>query len=276
MPTTITERQKGRSKGSGSNPFKQRVYTVTGTEDEDVAQADLEAFAPETIGTYTIDDIAVDELADGVWEGVVRWTPPSVQIDPEPETNDRIFTFTTSGGSQRITQSLQTIASYAPPGKSAPDFKGAINVTQDGVEGVDVGEPVKEFEVTLFRPDASVNDAYQDALYEQAWTVNNDNITINNVTYPAGSLLFKGLTRGTKRDSADDWELVFSFAASKNKTNITIGDITVAAKKGWEYLWVFYEEAVSNGVITKVPRAVYIEEVFEESDLETLGVHDGA
>ena len=41
------------------------------------------------------------------------------------------------GGTQHITQSIATIQKYAPPGKTAPDFKGAIGVTHDSVEGVD-------------------------------------------------------------------------------------------------------------------------------------------
>ena len=35
-------------------------------------------------------------------------------------------------------------------------------------------------------------------------------------------------------------DYVYSFSASPNKTNFTVGDITVASKKGWEYLWVEY------------------------------------
>jgi hypothetical protein len=39
--------------------------------------------------------------------------------------------FDTGGGTTHITQSVQTIASYAPPGEDPPDFQGAIGVSTD-------------------------------------------------------------------------------------------------------------------------------------------------
>ena len=52
----------------------------------------------------------------------------------------------------------------------------------------------------------------------------------------AGECLFLGAS-GSK-PGADDWEITFRFAASPNRTGITVGDIAGISKKGWEYLWV--------------------------------------
>lgn len=73
----------------------------------------------------------------------------------------------------------------------------------------------------------------------------------------------------TKR-SSETWEINALFSASENETNIVIGSganqITVAAKKGWEYLWVPYDGEVDATAtpprLTKRPVAAYVEQVY--------------
>jgi hypothetical protein len=87
----------------------------------------------------------------------------------------------------------------------------------------------------------------------------------------AGECLFLGAS-GTLRDSGEDWEITYSFAASPNRTGITVGSITSIAKKGWEYLWVEYGEATSNNRLIKVPVSVHVEQVYESGDFAGLGI----
>ena len=91
----------------------------------------------------------------------------------------------------------------------------------------------------------------------------------------AGECLFLGASgsrRGTGSD--DDWEITFRFAASPNQANLPVGDMIVAAKKGWEYLWVRYADAEDAGSNTLVQRpvAAYVEKVYEEADFVGLEV----
>ena len=55
-------------------------------------------------------------------------------------------------------------------------------------------------------------------------------------------------------------------------SGLTVGSITGISKKGWEYLWVLYEEAedATAKALVKVPVAVYIERVYEEGDFAGL------
>ena len=88
----------------------------------------------------------------------------------------------------------------------------------------------------------------------------------------AGECLFLGAS-GSKRGE-EDWEITFRFAASPNRTGITVGDITGIAKKGWEYLWVRYadaEDAAAKALVKK-PVAVYVEKVYEDGDFSGLGI----
>ncbi|MBC7326197.1 MAG: hypothetical protein H5T99_12950, partial [Moorella sp. (in: Bacteria)] len=68
--------------------------------------------------------------------------------------------------------------------------------------------------------------------------------------------------------------ITFKFAASPNKTNITIGDITGIAKKGWEYLWVLYEDAEDTNAqrLVKRPVAAFVEQVYPYGDFSQLGI----
>ena len=88
----------------------------------------------------------------------------------------------------------------------------------------------------------------------------------------AGEVLFLGAS-GSKR-STGDWEITFRFAASQNRTGITIGDITDIVKGGWDYLWVRYEDSEDTGAkqLVKKPVAVYIEQVYHLKDFSLLAI----
>jgi hypothetical protein len=93
-----------------------------------------------------------------LWEGIVRY-------GTIPATNESVFAFDTGGGTQHITHSRQTVASYAPPSQTAPDFKGAIGVTADSVEGVDITVPVYHFSETHYLDATLVTEPYKATLF---------------------------------------------------------------------------------------------------------------
>jgi len=70
------------------------------------------------------------------------------------------------------------------------------------------------------------------------------------------------------------WEITFRFAASPNVTGLTIGSITGIAKKGWEYLWVQYQDAEDTGAkcIVKRPAFVHVERVYDAGNYAGLGI----
>ncbi len=92
-------------------------------------------------------------------------------------------------------------------------------------------------------------------------------------TFPAGELLFLGGS-GDESTASEFIELTLRFAANPNRTGIAIGDITGIDKKGWEYLWVRYEdvEDASAKMIVKRPAAVCVEKVYEEGNFGLLGI----
>ena len=197
----------------------------------------------------------------GLWEVSVRYG----KLEPK-ETGQSSYSFDTGGGNQKITQSLQTINSYAPPGEDPPDFKGAIGVSTDSVEGTDITIPVFNFTETHYVPVALLTGAYKVVLFYLTGRVNHAPFK----GFARGEVLFQGAS-GSQRGQ-EDWEITFSFAASPNATGLTVGDITDIDKKGWEYLWVRYQDSEDADVLVKQPAAVYVEQVYLYGDFSLLGI----
>ena len=245
-------------------------YLVFDAADEAEVKAACEGAEgiPEWIGDLKRKEIEIAERVNATtWRVVARFQKPSYSW-PGGTTPDSRFTFDTGGGTQHITQSISTVNRYAPPGKTAPDFGGAIGVTHDNVEGVDITVPVYAFSETHYLADAVVTPAYRGTLFNLTGKVNSASFK----GLAAGECLFLGAS-GSKR-GADDWEISFKFAGSPNRTNINVGGITVSSKKGWEYMWVRYadsEDAGANAIVKK-PVAVYVEKVYEEGNFAGLGI----
>jgi hypothetical protein len=199
----------------------------------------------------------------GLWEVSVRYG----KREPK-EPGESSFSFDTGGGTHHITHSITTVARYGLPGRPPANFHSAINVHGDSVEGLDITIPVYNFKETHYIPVALVTPAYKATLFSLTGKVNNAPFK----GFAAGEVLFLGAS-GSKR-GREDWEITFSFAASPNATGLTVGDITGINKKGWEYLWVRYEDDV-DGVakqLIKKPIAVYVEQVYPYGDFSLLGL----
>ena len=264
MTISIEEKFDSREYIEGDNAAVVLTYIIRGTDNDLEAKTALATNTPTIYDGLVRQSYGVDYLGPFMWTGTVRYG----LIQRQPETGQSVFAFDTGGGAQHITQSLVTINRYAPPGKTAPDFGGAIGVTHDNVEGVDITVPVYTFSETHYLPDSAITGAYKLTLFNLTGTVNNATFK----GFAAGECLFLGAS-GSKRGS-EDWEITFRFAGSPNKTGITIGDITGIAKKGWEYLWVRYadtEDATAQAVVKK-PLAVYVEQVYEYGNFSLLGI----
>jgi len=250
----------------GDNASAVIRYIIQGTTSDLIAKQTLRLASPTTNDGLVRQSVHVDENEPGcgIWHG--RVTYGLYQL--EPETGQSTYQFDTGGGSQHITQSINTVGSYVATG-NAPDYKGAIGVTKDTVEGVDIQVPVFHWMETHYIPAYMVDQSYKIKLSNLTGTVN----SLPFRGFAAGEVIFQGAA-GNYREGQDDWEITYSFAASPNQQNITIGDITGIDKKGWEYLWARYEdtEDATAKALVKKPTAVYVEQVYPYSDFYELGI----
>jgi len=259
MAAIISENYVSRPFTVGLTRGRELIFDLQNSEDEEEIRLLIIATAPTVYLGLVVDTVSAEPLGNGVWKGYARY----VRLE-----NDSEYTFDTGGGTQKVTQSLATIASFAPPGLVAPDFQGAIGVSEDKVEGVNIVSPAFQFTETHTFLDAFVTGAYKRILFLLTGTFNNAAFK----GFDAGECSFLGAS-GTKRGD-EKWSITFRFAGSPNVVGATIGSITGVSKLGWDYLWVRYAdyEDTFAFALVKRPVAAYVERVATPEDFSTLGI----
>jgi hypothetical protein len=279
----IAEKPASPRLTGGDNPSVERQYTVWPCDNEETVRFFALANSPIfdlTTGLALVrkrPSLSKQDKASDVWDVTIPYERAAV-----PEIGFMRWTCDTTGGQSKITSSIKTVGSYAPPGKTAPDFKGLIGVKSDGTaEGVEIQLPSLVFTETWRLPAACVGQAYIRSLALKSAHVNSDWWR----GFAPGELKFEGATGGGEAQdqggsgvgsgSGQNPELTFKFSAMPNVTSLAVGDITGIAKKGWEYLWVYYKEVKIDGppaMTIPRPRAVYVEQVYYEAVFATLGI----
>jgi hypothetical protein len=261
MPAVITERYNSRQATESDSPTTELLYTVSGTEDDVEVRSLVEATIPASYLGLLHQSYTIEPIGGGVWEITVQYS----QYEPK-DNGQSSFAFDTGGGTTHVTQSRQTLGSYAPAGMTAPDFQGAIGVTLDSVEGTDITVPVYNFSETHYLNNALVTGSYKLTLFSLTGRINGSGFK----GFAAGEVLFLGAS-GSKRGS-DNWEITYRFAASPNVTGLTVGPISGITKRGWDYLWVRYADAEDQYVLVKRPIAAYVERVYLDGNFAALGI----
>lgn len=266
MPGIIRERRDSRGGGKSTEGGGRVLkYDVLGTEDDAEVQALIEGEIPGIYqGRYFQSYDYEPAEGEGAWEATARYTtrPPKGPNSPTGPA----FSFDTSAGTQHITQSLETVGWYPAPGVEVEDFDGAINANGEQVQGCDIYLPVYNFTETHYLDPAIVTPAYKAALFHATGTMCGAGFK----GFSRGEVLFLG-ARGSLR-TGDDWEITYSFAASKNVSNLQVGPMTVSEKLGWDYLWIYYVEMKGAKRVIQKPISAYVERVYYFGDFSTIGI----
>ncbi len=262
MAGTISESYLSRPFNVGvKSTSRELIYDIHGTDDEGEVQTLILGVAPAVYNGLILDSVEAEPVftdsgsSTGLWKGKARYILPEVE-----------YTFDTGGGQQKVTQSYFTVNSYSATGFPAPDFQGAIGVSEDSVEGCEVPSPKYDFTETHLFDDVDVSSAYKTVLFNLTGRKNGG--TFKGLA--AGACLFLGAT-GSNRGTGQ-WSITFRFSGSPNVSGLTIGTITGIDKLGWDYLWIRYGD-YSDGTafsLVKRPEAVYVERVILDGDMSTL------
>jgi len=272
MAVTINQRPGGINIVEGKSAEVKYLATGSAALDELLAAiADPEQL-PETLLSWPRREVNLATLqdADDLWEITARYAAehnPDLLSPRMLPVGTMEYNFQIGGGSRRIYQSLQTTQSKSVFA-DVPDHKGAINVTDDGVDGVEVpGEGGMRFGITKAFPSGTVS---------QSWirTVAGLYLKTNSGifgSFPGGELLFLGVSGSVRADGAE--EITFHLSASTQETIAVpvIGDMTVPPH---HYLWVQYasvEDTVARKTVRR-PQSAYVEKVFPGGDYAGLGI----
>ncbi len=275
MPVEVFEKfesRKSTKANQASQSSAELGYIVRGTDNDIAARDAAQANSPSTYDTLPRQSIQIEPIGPQLWDVAVRYSQDSTSGTSTP--SEASFNFETGGGTQHITQSLQTVQRRPAPGTTAPDFGGAIGVTADGVEGVDITVPVYQFSETHYFSNVQVTASYKGAIFSCTGKTNAGAFK----GFAPGEVLFLGASGSKRGDGSGvgggDWEITFRFAASPNQTGLSVGSITGISKKGWEYLWVRYADAedTGSGAIIKKPIAAYVERVYDAANFGALGI----
>ncbi|NBW11331.1 MAG: hypothetical protein EBR82_25195 [Caulobacteraceae bacterium] len=261
-----------------------KSYKIFGTTDDTVLHADINSRITSSLQYWQYPGVtsmqlraeqySVTYLGDNAWQLTISYEKNGAEDGTEPLKRAR--SFDTTGGTQHITQSQSygDVQGYFYESRypsSAPNMSGAIGVDGNGVNGVDVVTPQLQWQETYDVPNTYVSSSWIRGVAAVTGTTNNASFR----GFQAGEVLFMGCSGSQEWDDQKGrgpWSLSFRFVASKNVTDQRIGDITGVAKKGHEYLWVRYEDAVDSNVLLKKPKAVYVNKVYKESDFSALGI----
>lgn len=236
------------------------------------ARLSLYAFAPAVRGTQVIVDAQADEMeADGFWEGRVTYGSPSYNL----AAGDTRQSFTTAGGTQHVTVAKEHIATYSVDSIDpiTTKFDGVIGPDEDGgASGTDVDLPIWEERRTYVFTDEEMTTTFKGILFALTAHTNDDDFLYFN----EGECKYRGVDGGQRPDG--QWEVTFILAGSPNATNLHVptglGDIIVAAKKGWDVLSVKYKrvEDTDNVSIGTIIEFVFIDRVYDPADFTLFGI----
>jgi hypothetical protein len=261
---------------------KEKKYTITGTDDEDVAAEALKTAAGSSVGgsgtiplmypiSWVVEPVCVIE-GDGVGS---RWTGTVIFQKPKPGQSggdESVYNFDTGGGTKHITQSINTMVKRSVLGYPEVNHDGAIGVSNNNgflnIEGCDIVSPVFSFSETHYLDDSVVTEEYKQTLCDLTGTVN----TAGFKGFSAYEVLFLGAS-GSRRGDLEKWEITFKFSAQKNRTDVAVGsEMSLSTVNGWEYVWVEYDDKDSEYGTTKRPIRAFVEQVYSDEDFSALGI----
>jgi hypothetical protein len=245
-------------------------YIVTGAASATAARTLALGAAPDTIEELEAIDAEAQEIegVDGTYEVRVRYALPNAATAPEDTISD---SFEVAVSPVPVLQSRSTI-SFWPDVEATPRFNGAINVDVEGhVGGVEWPPSTPQvFSRSAVVEASRITETYYRTMSALVGRVN----AAAFMGFEASEVLFLGAS-GSRRgiDADDPWEITWKFAVSLNAVDIHVGpDITVDAKAGWDYLWVYYRpttDADAKMLIPR-PRSAYVERIAQDGDFGDL------
>ena len=260
-----------------------RHWAVDELFDYTAAETKAKTLAPETFNGHTRQDLQVKPIGDGWWEIFATYKTPDTQ-DPEDQTDNKneavcgSISFDTTGASERVYQAYYDGAgewggesAYARGDEFAPEQFGAINVSGDSVQGIDKVVPQFSFSEAWVWPIALVTDNFLVTLHSLTGTINANKFRL----FEPGECLFLGASADWKRNDSSI-TVNYSFRAMPNRNDFKVGQVEVTSKKGWQYLWVRYEDHEANSNLIKRPKYVYVDDVYESKDFAPLGIGGSA
>lgn len=273
---SIIQTHKIETSADLESPWARLYYLVAGAEDE----ATVETLIASVVQpTYLINAVTVvffksankEHLGAGYWSVVVNYSNIEPKVADSPDSIS--WTFDTTGGNQKISQSIKTVTSAGVPlTVVAPNHHGAINDDGETVHGVDITVPNFAFTVTRIFSQQGLPPNFIPNLYALTGTTNfapfSATIMGQQLTFAPKECLFLGAT-GSQR-GAQECEITLKFAGSLTQP-VTVANAsgsTTVTKAGFDYIWCAYQRTRDNPSKStpNMPLAIYVEQVYQTAN----------
>lgn len=272
MAITVSEAElESRIIRDGATPSRTKVFYVAGTDSEDEALTSVKAILVP-YGLLWPNEVNLQQ--HGIHAGF-RFYRAEVEYGPIPgginvgsEPDKPTFTCDFSGETSRIQQGLEVVNTYPASGEPAVNFNGAINVTSDGVEGVEIPFPVFSFSLTISILTTEFTTSYQVAVARLSQHINSHSWR----GFAPKEVRYDGMScSGTFGDRTT---LTHRFSVSPNMSDLVVGGITGITKAGWDYLWCFYRDATDDDakMLIKRPLQANVNRVYPLGNFLALGL----
>ena len=263
-----------------------RVWSPSQTTTlDDLAVAGALAIAtPQLRGNLIRRQVDLKRYSQWGWYATISWeTFKPGDVDTYSET----IKISTSGNTAEVTCAINHVASYEPDGEILDEARmhgGLMNIKREGgkiVSQKGVETVVRQLEVSIEKtfPAGTVDNDYIQTLYGLTGTVNHSPFR----GYSAGEVLFLGAD--VTLNNLEKETVSYGFSLSPNVINLKIGlvggytvasTITVASKKGHDYLWVEYASKVTEAQSKKQrvgrPLKAHVEQVYALGNFSLLGL----
>lgn len=185
-----------------------------------------------------------------------------------PNPGEFTIKMDSTGGTTKQTDA-DSQQKYNAAGHTARDFGTTVNVQDGKPEGVDRVIPALKLNIN-----ARISSQWVADPIGYAKTVASVTGSVNSGTYlgfESGELLFLGATGEIVGENP---LLTYTFAASKNLANVTIGPVSGITKNGHDFIWFDYLAEKDNTTNLQVAKArgAYVAKVYEYADFGVLKI----
>ena len=267
MAVEITPLERNETGEDSPNSSVTLTFHAVGSDNyDDVVAAIPGSVIPIAFSGLPRQGIEREYVGGGHWYLNARYSAQPQQQTPLQYGDPERITWDTTGGTTVRRTHATLVNSYAAFG-FAPNNGTAINVTSDGVEGVDieVGGGLMTIESVITNAQATQEFGRRLLAWSKKYT--------NNATYrgfAAGEVRFMGGRMVERSDGY--WELTRVFEVAENVTGQSFAGVTGIDKKGHEYVWALtqrIEDTVAKTVVVDTI-SVQVHEVYPPADFSLL------
>ncbi len=261
MSIRFTEKPGSRNTVGGESGSRVDLFTLSGTNDSEVAYfttlANTALFVVAAGQILFRQDPKIEHQGHDLWSVEVPYGRKS------KESVEWRVSSSTTGRTQRITQSKNTVKIFGPANPPAGN-KGAIDVQNGEVRGVDIILPSTRLTYEITWPAGVVSEAYILFVSQQ--------VGKTNANYWHGMKPGEGLFSGhtVEQGSAQKRVMRFDIEYSPELPPTNIAGIAGVTKRGWDVAWESRIDDVDNGKPVKPAVWIYVERVYDEIDFASV------